>query len=95
MIQFFKGQVRNMKKSGIGKANQGERILGTFFHSGSALVMEAIGLSGMDYVIIDKEHAPIAVETANDMIRAAEARDLTPLYALKRSPDPLYLSCSI
>lgn len=45
--------------------------------------MEAIGLSGMDYVIIDKEHAPIAVETAADMIRAAEARDLTPFVRIK------------
>ena len=54
-----------MKKNlALEKLNQGERILGTFFHSGSALVMEAIGLSGMDYVIIDKEHAPIAVETS-------------------------------
>ena len=59
-----------MKKNlALEKLNQGERILGTFFHSGSALVMEAIGLSGMDYVVIDKEHAPIAVETAADMRR--------------------------
>ena len=73
-----------MKKNlALEKLNQGERILGTFFHSGSALVMEAIGLSGMDYVIIDKEHAPIAVETAADMIRAAEPRDLTPFVRIK------------
>lgn len=65
------------------KLNRGERVLGTFFHSGSALVMDAIGLSGMDYVIIDKEHSPIGVETAADMIRAAEAKDLTPFVRIK------------
>lgn len=65
------------------KLNRGERVLGTFFHTGSALVMEAIGLSGMDYVIIDKEHSQISVETAADMIRAAEARDLTPFVRIK------------
>lgn len=65
------------------KLTRGEPVLGTFFHSGSGLVMDAIGLSGMDYVIIDKEHSPIGVETAVDMIRAAEARDLTPFVRIK------------
>lgn len=65
------------------KLTRGEPVLGTFFHSGSGLVMDAIGLSGMDYVIIDKEHSPIGVETAADMIRAAEARDLTPFVRIK------------
>lgn len=65
------------------KLERGEHVLGTFFHSGSALVMDAVGLSGMDYVIIDKEHSPIGVETAADMIRAAEAKDLTPFVRIK------------
>lgn len=65
------------------KLNRGEHVLGTFFHSGSALVMDAIGLSGLDYVIIDKEHSPIGVETAADMIRTAEAKDLTPFVRVK------------
>lgn len=65
------------------KLNRGEHVVGTFFHSGSALVMDAIGLSGMDYVIIDKEHSPIGAETAADMIRAAEAKDLTPFVRIK------------
>ena len=73
------------------KLNRGEPVLGTFFHSGSALVMEAIGLSGMDYVIIDKEHSPIGVETAADMIRAAEARDLTPFVRIKEISRPSVL----
>ena len=65
------------------KLTNGEHVVGTFFHSGSALMMEAIALSGIDYVIIDKEHSPIGVETAADMIRAAEARDLTPFVRIK------------
>lgn len=67
----------------VEKLSRGEHVLGTFFHSGSALVMDAIGLSGMDYIIIDKEHGPIAVETAAEMIRAAEAKDLTPFVRIK------------
>ena len=65
------------------KLARGEHVIGTFFHSGSGLVMDAIGLSGLDSVIIDKEHSPIAVETAADMIRAAEAHDLTPFVRIK------------
>lgn len=65
------------------KLINGEKVLGTFFHSGSGLIMDAIGLSGMDYVIIDKEHSPIAVETAVELIRAAEAKDLTPIVRIK------------
>ena len=67
----------------VEKLSKGEHVLGTFFQSGNALVMDAIGLSGMDYVIIDKEHGPIAVETAGEMIRAAEAKDLTPFVRIK------------
>lgn len=71
------------KNKVLEKISQGEHVLGTFFHTGSGLVMDAIGLSGMDYVIIDKEHSPIAVETAADMIRAAEAKGLTPFVRIK------------
>ena len=65
------------------KLEQGQRVVGTFFHTGSGLVMDAIGLSGMDFVIIDGEHSPIAIETAGDMIRAAEAHDLTAFVRVK------------
>lgn len=65
------------------KLMRGEHVIGTFFHSGSSLVMDAIGLSGMDYVIIDKEHSPIAIETAADLIRTCEARDITPFVRIK------------
>lgn len=73
-----------MKKNpALGKLNQGERIPGTFFHSGGVLVVKIIGLSGMDYMIIGKEHASIAVEIAVDVICAAEVRDLAPFVCTK------------
>lgn len=65
------------------KLASGEHVIGTFFHSGSGLIMDAVGLSGMDFVIIDKEHSPIGAETAADLIRAAEAHDLTPFVRIK------------
>jgi 4-hydroxy-2-oxoheptanedioate aldolase len=65
------------------KLLNGKKVLGTFFQSGSEAVMEAIAVSGLDFVIIDKEHGPIGVETALGLIRAAELRNITPLVRIK------------
>lgn len=68
-----------MKKNFVlEKLQDKKRILGTFFHSGSGLIMDAIGLSGLDFVIIDRELSSFSDEAVGDMIRAAEAKDLTP-----------------
>ncbi len=72
-----------IKNHVLEKLKNNEKVVGTFFHTGSALAMDAIGLSGMDYVIIDGEHSPIAIETAGDMIRTAEAHDLTAFVRVK------------
>jgi len=73
-----------MKKNYVvEKLRKGEKVLGTFFHTASGLAMDAVGLAGLDFVIIDKEHAPIAVETAVDLIRAAEGYNLTPFVRIK------------
>lgn len=65
------------------KLDRGEKVVGTFFQSGNGLIMDAVGLSGMDYVIIDLEHSPMEIETAVDLFRAAEAKDLTPIVRVK------------
>lgn len=80
-----------MENKLLKKLQNGDPVVGTFFHSGSCLIMEAIGLSGMDFVIIDKEHSPIGPETAADLIRAAEARGLTPIVRAKDASRPSIL----
>ena len=62
---------------------KGLPVLGTFFELGSATAMECIGLTGMDFVIIDTEHGPFDVESAMDFIRAAELRNIEPFVRVK------------
>ena len=53
---------------------------------GQAAVGEIIALTDMDYFIIDCEHGPYDVESAGDIIRAAEgAGDAAPLVRVKDS----------
>ncbi len=56
-----------------------EGALGTFFNAGDVPMMECLGYTGLDFVIIDTEHGPYDTETMGDLIRAAENGGLTPM----------------
>lgn len=57
----------------------GEPVFGTFGFLSDPAVIEILGLAGMDYVIIDLEHAPKDWQTVENMVRAAELRGIAPL----------------
>ena len=61
------------------RLTQGEPVFGTFVFLPSPAVVEVLGLAGMDYVIVDLEHAPKDWETVENMIRAAELHGVAPL----------------
>ena len=73
-------EMKNLLKE---KIVNGEVTVGTFheFSSPSALEIEAYG--GMDYVIIDAEHGPVDVETAQYLVRASKLSQTTPLVRVK------------
>ena len=54
------------------RLKSGESILGVWNSIPSPSLTNVIASSGVDFVIIDSEHGPINMETAEDMIRAAE-----------------------
>jgi 2-keto-3-deoxy-L-rhamnonate aldolase RhmA len=60
-----------------------EVVLGTFFHMGSTVAIESLGIAGLDYIIIDTEHAPFHEESALEYIRAAELKGITPFVRIK------------
>lgn len=67
----------NMKEALAG----GEPLIGTFSTSGSAVMVETIGYAGMDFVVLDCEHAavsPYGGEIAT-LIRAAWSAGMPPL----------------
>lgn len=55
----------------------GEVLLGAFNTLHAPSVLEILGLVGLDFVIVDAEHTSITPETAEDLYRAAELRELS------------------
>ncbi len=62
-------KMRNFVKE---KLAENEYVLGAFVASGSAMNCECLGINGMDFIIIDAEHAQTDTETMVDMARACE-----------------------
>jgi len=48
-------------------------MIGTFVHIASPELVEIIGHAGFDFVIVDTEHGPFGMETAVNLVRAADA----------------------
>ena len=67
------------------KLNAGQGVVGTFCHLGGAIVAECLGLSGLDYVIIDTEHGPFSEESAGEMIRALQLHGAEPFVRVRDS----------
>ncbi|GIX07433.1 MAG: 2,4-dihydroxyhept-2-ene-1,7-dioic acid aldolase [Candidatus Poribacteria bacterium] len=57
----------------------GETVIGTFCILPSATAMEALGLAGLDFLILDTEHGPLTIETCEDLVRGAECGGATPI----------------
>ena len=61
------------------KLQTGEKALGCSIMVPSPQTVEMVGHAGFDWVLIDMEHGTIDIETAELMIMAAEAVDITPI----------------
>jgi 4-hydroxy-2-oxoheptanedioate aldolase len=60
-------------------------VYGTWVQTPSPEVVEIIGWSGWDFVILDLEHGPYGAETLPHLIRAAEASGTAPLVRVPQS----------
>ena len=56
---------------------EGKTVFGPFCKILDPAIVELAALAGFDFVIIDMEHGPYSIETAQQMVRAAEARGIT------------------
>ncbi len=66
----------------------GRTLIGVFVEIPSPQVVEALGLGGFDFVIVDREHGSIDLGRTEDMIRAAAAAGVTPMVRVARC-DPV------
>jgi len=61
------------------KLKEREVVIGSFLYISSAKLAEIVGFSGFDFIVIDQEHGPIDIESAEEMVRACELAGTTPL----------------
>ncbi len=73
------------------KIAAGQNPIGTICSLLSENVVEALGYTGIDYVVIDNEHSPVEAETTLSMVRAAEHGNLTPLARVREISRPAVL----
>jgi 4-hydroxy-2-oxoheptanedioate aldolase len=67
-----------MKKDFREMVGNGKKPLGTWIQMGSPEVVEMVGLQGFDFAVIDTEHTFFGTETAENLVRAADAVGLIP-----------------
>lgn len=61
------------------KLKQGEVVLGTFVNCAYPAFIEICGIAGFDFAVIDLEHSPLSLLTAEDLCRAADCTGLAPM----------------
>jgi 2-keto-3-deoxy-L-rhamnonate aldolase RhmA len=67
----------------------GEVVIGPFMNCGYGAFIEAVGLAGLDYAIIDTEHGPLSIDTAEDLCRAAQGVGLAPIIRVRANEPSL------
>ena len=66
--------------------SEGKTAIGSFVLCNAPDLVEILGITGFDFVIIDNEHGPLGHESSQHLIRAAELRGITPIV---RVPDTM------
>ena len=70
---------------------KGNTVYGPFCKMQDPAIVEIAALSGFNFVIIDMEHGPYGIESTQNMIRAAEARGITPIVRVTENSETLIL----
>jgi len=60
------------------RLDAGEVCVGPFLKLSDPAVVEIMALAAFDHVVIDLEHGPLSVETAQNLVRAARLRGIAP-----------------
>jgi 2-keto-3-deoxy-L-rhamnonate aldolase RhmA len=67
------------------KLQRGEAVIGPFMCCRHGTFIEIVGMAGFDFAIIDSEHGPLSMETAEDLCRAAQGVGLAPIVRVRRN----------
>lgn len=69
----------------------GDTVVGPFLVVPNMTMVDTLGYAGMDFCIIDAEHGPLSMETAADMVIAAEATGIAPIIRVGDNDERLIL----
>ena len=84
--------MKKIEKNYLKEALQdGKVVFRLFLKFNDPAVVEIMGFTGFDFVIIDGEHGPIPIENAQNMIRAAESVNITPIIRVGSNEEVLIL----
>lgn len=61
------------------RLRSGETVFGPFMKLASPEVVEIAGLAGFDFVILDTEHGPLDAGAIQNLVRAAEVVNISPI----------------
>jgi 4-hydroxy-2-oxoheptanedioate aldolase len=61
------------------KLRDGKPVFGVMLTFPAAPIVEMLGYMGFDWILLDNEHGSITVDTAEDVIRAAELTGIAPI----------------
>ena len=73
------------KMTGIFREKLKTQAVGIFSKTSDPAFIEVMGYAGLDYVIIDLEHGPNTIQTAQNLIRAAEVSGIFPIVRVKEN----------
>lgn len=73
------------------KILKGDMPIGTMVQSASPFIVEGLGRTGLDYVVIDNEHSPMEAESSVNLIRAAELTGICPIVRVREISRPAIL----
>ena len=68
--------IRNFLKE---KIKAGETVIGTWSSLSSSNVINVLGFTNLDFVVIDMEHGSMSFETAENIVRTAECSNIAPI----------------
>ena len=61
------------------KLKDGKTVIGTWSSLSSPNVINVLGTTTLDFVVIDMEHGSMSYETVENMVRSAEASEISPI----------------
>lgn len=71
----------------------GEAALGVQCYLHYPIMMDMYGQAGYDYIMIDMEHTRVDFSNMEDLVRACEANELTPIFRVGKNDPMLIRSC--